>query len=174
MGVEGKRKEGHWVGERKNFNKYGKLIKDEFFDYGDYNGSIKIGTHRFYDSLGNIEQTIDYTQKNPVVEAFYPNGKTKEKYSLYEMNYYLKEGGTGFGSSSQNAKVGPFVSYYENGSKQAEGNFTSDIQYTSKMSQRDGLWKFYKEDGTIESEYRYREGVKIGKHRLYFDKEIMK
>jgi len=172
LGVEGKRKDGHWVGERKNFNKNGKLIKDEFFEYGDYNGSIKTGTHKFYDSMGNIIKTIDYAQKSPVVEVFYLNGKTKEKYSLYEMKYYLKEGGTGFGSGdSEDAKVGYYTSFYENGSKLAEGSYTSDIRYTPKISQRDGLWKFYKEDGTIESEYKFREGVKIGKHRLYFDKE---
>jgi len=171
LGVEGKRKDGHWVGERKNYNKNGKLTKDEFFEYGDGNGSLKVGLHTFYDSLGNKEQTIDYAQKNPVVEVFYSNGKTKEKYSLYEMEYHLNEGGTGFGSFQIIAKMGPYVSYYENGNLQSEGNYFSNITYTSQMNLRDGLWKFYKVDGLVDYENNYSQGKRFGKNRIFSDKD---
>lgn len=172
LGVEGKRKNGHWVGERKNYNKNGKLIKDEFFEYGDMDGSVKVGLHSFYDSLGNKEQTIDYSQKNPAVEFFYPNGKTKEKHSLYEMKYHLSEGGTGFGNSYTIAKMGPYISYYENGNVRSEGSYiTTSTLYTSQMSLKDGAWKFYKEDGTLDYENNYRQGVRIGKNRIFSDKD---
>ena len=67
----------------------------------------------------------------------------------------------------KNGKMyGPFISYYENGQIQSQGNYNyneSDI-----YSRKDGVWKYYYEDGKIESESIIKNGFEELK---FYDKE---
>ena len=67
----------------------------------------------------------------------------------------------------KNGKMyGPFISYYENGQIQSQGNYNyneSDI-----YSRKDGVQKYYYENGKIESESIIKNGVEELK---FYDKD---
>ncbi|HQQ12452.1 MAG TPA: hypothetical protein PK855_04780 [Bacteroidales bacterium] len=52
------------------------------------------------------------------------------------------------------------VQYYPSGKKQMEGRLVN--------GQRDGLWKYYYEDGTLWSEGAYKNGIRHGKSKLFY------
>jgi len=53
----------------------------------------------------------------------------------------------------------PIKHYYDNGNLSVEGNYSNGL--------RDGLWKFYNENGSIFSEYYYIKGAPIGFIKTY-------
>ena len=58
----------------------------------------------------------------------------------------------------KNGKMyGPFISYYENGQIQSQGNYNYDA--SDIYSRKDGIWKYYYENGKIESESIIKNGV---------------
>ena len=81
--------------------------------------------------------------------------------------YWYKTGQLMSSGLYKNGKMyGPFISYYENGQIQSQGNYNyneSDI-----YSRKDGVWKYYYEDGKIESESIIKNGFEELK---FYDKE---
>ena len=81
--------------------------------------------------------------------------------------YWYKTGQLMSSGLYKNGKMyGPFISYYENGQIQSQGNYNyneSDI-----YSRKDGVWKYYYEDGKIESESIIKNGFEELK---FYDKD---
>ena len=81
--------------------------------------------------------------------------------------YWYKTGQLMSSGLYKNGRMyGPFISYYENGQIQSQGNYNyneSDI-----YSRKDGVWKYYYEDGKIESESIIKNGFEELK---FYDKE---
>ena len=50
-------------------------------------------------------------------------------------------------------KEGTYESWYENGKKNAEGQFKNDL--------REGEWIFYKDDGSLMGNYKYKDGALV-------------
>lgn len=97
-----------------------------------------------YDTLGNL-----YAEQTQLGDAF---GETLTK--LYYKNGTLKE------KFTKNGAVGVFVgdykSYYKNGNIELEGHFYNKKYYSPI---RDGIWKWYKENGEFDGEDTYKVEV---------------
>ena len=81
--------------------------------------------------------------------------------------YWYKTGQLMSSGLYKNGKMyGPFISYYENGQIQSQGNYNYDA--SDIYSRKDGIWKYYHENGKIESESIIKNGVEELK---FYDKE---
>lgn len=145
-------------------------LEQEFFD-GKFNGRLlefyENGNKKFegvtqmshfvgikydYDSLGLVSQTDSLFDKclasecccDAVITRFYNNGNIKEKFTIK--------------SGLINGQV---FSYYENGSIESIRGFVDEKE--------DGKSVFWKEDGKIEYETTYRQGIRHGFRKEYHD-----
>ena len=112
---------------------------------------------------GNIQARVNYWENGQKLsEVQYFNEKRDGS-----CKYWYKTGQLMSSGLYKNGKMyGPFISYYENGQIQSQGNYNyneSDI-----YSRKDGVWKYYYEDGKIESESIIKNGFEELK---FYDKE---
>ena len=112
---------------------------------------------------GNIQGRVNYWENGQKLsEVQYFNEKRDGS-----CKYWYKTGQLMSSGLYKNGKMyGPFISYYENGEIQSQGNYNyneSDI-----YSRKDGVWKYYYEDGKIESESIIKNGFEELK---FYDKE---
>ena len=112
---------------------------------------------------GNIQARVNYWENGQKLsEVQYFNEKRDGS-----CKYWYKTGQLMSSGLYKNGKMyGPFISYYENGQIQSQGNYNyneSDI-----YSRKDGVWKYYYEDGKIESESIIKNGVEELK---FYDKD---
>ena len=112
---------------------------------------------------GNIQGRVNYWENGQKLsEVQYFNEKRDGS-----CKYWYKTGQLMSSGLYKNGKMyGPFISYYENGQIQSQGNYNyneSDI-----YSRKDGVWKYYYEDGKIESESIIKNGFEELK---FYDKE---
>ena len=112
---------------------------------------------------GNIQGRVNYWENGQKLsEVQYFNEKRDGS-----CKYWYKTGQLMSSGLYKNGKMyGPFISYYENGQIQSQGNYNyneSDI-----YSRKDGIWKYYYEDGKIESESIIKNGFEELK---FYDKE---
>lgn len=90
----------------------------------------------FYDTLGNVNDTIDFfTEKEH--KQYFANGKLKQQYEL--VNGY---------------RHGKFRSYYANGKLNAEGEYL--------MGDQVGKWVWFDDKGQITQEGTYEDGQQHG------------
>jgi len=66
--------------------------------------------------------------------------------------------------SSCRIKDGPIETFYKNGNKKVEGYILNNKQ--------NGLWKYYNENGIITDEINYKNGIKFGVCRHYFEGKL--
>ena len=112
---------------------------------------------------GNIQGRVNYWENGQKLsEVQYFNEKRDGS-----CKYWYKTGQLMSSGLYKNGRMyGPFISYYENGQIQSQGNYNyneSDI-----YSRKDGVWKYYYEDGKIESESIIKNGFEELK---FYDKE---
>ena len=112
---------------------------------------------------GNIQGRVNYWENGQKLsEVQYFNEKRDGS-----CKYWYKTGQLMSSGLYKNGKMyGPFISYYENGQIQSQGNYNyneSDI-----YSRKDGIWKYYYENGKILSESIIKNGVEELK---FYDKE---
>ena len=112
---------------------------------------------------GNIQARVNYWENGQKLsEVQYFNEKRDGS-----CKYWYKTGQLMSSGLYKNGRMyGPFISYYENGQIQSQGNYNyneSDI-----YSRKDGVWKYYYEDGKIESESIIKNGFEELK---FYDKE---
>ena len=112
---------------------------------------------------GNNQEIVNYWENGQKLsEVQYFNEKRDGS-----CKYWYKTGQLMSSGLYKNGKMyGPFISYYENGQIQSQGNYNyneSDI-----YSRKDGVWKYYYEDGKIESESIIKNGFEELK---FYDKE---
>ncbi len=132
-------KEGIWITYHANGN-----ISSQC----DYTQGRKNGMWKFYNEEGIVEETGTYTNdaKTGLWITHFDGGKTLESTGLYD---------------SAGRKTGPWVYYYSNGNKKAEGEIIEGM--------RTGHWNFYHEEGYLESEGTiWNDSLYHGETKTYY------
>lgn len=79
------------------------------------------------------------------------------------LNYYFKDGYTkGIGKKENNVIVGPWDLFNDKGRLTAKGTFNAN-------GKRNGVWKFYNEQGKIRESAEYLDGELNGQNIIYYD-----
>ena len=134
-----------------------------------YNGKSTIDTPDhlrkcFFDDEGNVDKT-------KISESFYLDGKKRDvcfvskidaydeiiapgEYTSYYPNGQIKEKGIikqdcSVAPDWDTDMIGHWISYYENGNLQEEGDYIDNKGGDPRIGTH---WKYYKEDGTLDSE----------------------
>ena len=112
---------------------------------------------------GNNQERVNYWENGQKLsEVQYFNEKRDGS-----CKYWYKTGQLMSSGLYKNGKMyGPFISYYKNGQIQSQGNYIYDA--SDIYSRKDGIWKYYYENGKIESESIIKNGVEELK---FYDKE---
>lgn len=103
---------------------------------------------------GNNQERVNYWENGQKLsEVKYFNEKRDGS-----CKYWYKTGQLMSSGFYKNGKMyGPFISYYENGQIESHGAF-----YHTKSglySRKDGIWKYYHENGQLERESIIQDGV---------------
>ena len=113
--------------------------------------------------FGQNETKLEYYDNGNVLsQIHYLDGKRDGSFRHWYKNGQLMNEGF-----YKNGKmIGTFISYYENGQIQNHGNY----KYTESgvYSRKDGVWKYYHDNGKIQSESIIKDGVEELK---FYDKE---
>ena len=104
--------------------------------------------------FGQSEEKNEYWDNGQVLsQIHYLDGKRDGSCRHWYKNGQLMNEGF-----YKNGKmIGPFMSYYENGQIQNHGHY----KYTESgvYSRKDGVWKYYYDNGQLESESIIKDGV---------------
>ena len=160
------------------------VVKYEEYNYS--NGEIKYLKALYDENKKVVLQNITIDGINTA--EIYSNGKLYARYSLLANNpkefNYLNYIGTCSESKLENNKClnGNYELYYSSGKIKETGKY-KPATYTYKNQERedsyqDGVIKSYYENGSIQSEVNYTEGVKNGSAKFYkengqLEKEIV-
>lgn len=132
------------------------------------NGFLYFTGHYRYDEGVNLIKTDSF-------HYYYQSGQLRDR-GLYKDGqrtgtwYHYSEGGTLRYTQNYHSLIR--VYYYTNGRKRAEGPMLGEdlekgYYEFSDLSEHDGQWKFYTEDGTCECEGKVRGNLKHGKWTYY-------
>lgn len=154
----GKRK-GSW----KNFYPDGRVQST-----GNYYNNVRNGTWKFYYPDGKTEQIGNYRngREQGVWKWFYPDGSLHR-----EENYF------------NGKRDGDYIEYDKEGNIIAKGAYlegekdgpwevkVGDHRETGRylLGLREGVWKYYYENGKIQFEGNYTRGMADGKHKYYYE-----
>jgi antitoxin component YwqK of YwqJK toxin-antitoxin module len=95
-------------------------------------------TQKNFDEIGNLISELVFKGDNYIRKDYYQySNKIKLEYST---SYWC-----------DTCKKGKYVSYYENGNKQVEGQFDDSLENIKV-----GIWKSYKETGEIKTQESYK------------------
>lgn len=139
------------IKETYKFNK-GKLVYSKFKsedndNFIEWNGPALVtgSVKKIYTSYGHLEQTEEVLEGFKFkVTVFFYDGKVKKKYTTGLLDWMYEE----------------YIEYYENGKIKLYGKFEENW--------RIGDWKWYKEDGSIDTIEKYRIN-----RQYYPDNKIM-
>jgi antitoxin component YwqK of YwqJK toxin-antitoxin module len=183
---EGKQKDGDLIGERITYFKTGEIsYKENFLD------GVKDGEYVSYYFNGQLEAKGTYKEGNKVgkweyfyrngnkrsVESFDERGKengleinyTKQGWKLSEYTYnkgmidsykFFNQEGDILSQDERKAGELKYIAFYQNGLKSSEGNFNKEG--------KDGEWKFYNYNGSLDRIEKYKDGIRIGDYEKYF------
>ena len=143
------------------WNEAGKLTLEhqyEYRDYGHYQSSIRIGTWRDWDDNGNLiklrqfennelhgSQLEFYENGQIKVEEFYKTGERDSTLTKYHSNGQIFKQIRFI--QGEFIKENPNYEYHPNGGISGKGNL--------EQERKEGLWKYYFENGARESEGNY-------------------
>lgn len=135
---------------------------------GWYCNSLKDSTwsyYSYYDHSLTARETYTLGKKNGIATHYYSNGHISERISWvndirngtweqYFDNDVLKLSGHYIHGKLE----GGFLVNYDTGERYLTGNYTND--------QRHGKWTFYRQDGTIDMELEYVNGITRDEEKL--------
>lgn len=99
------------------------------------------------------EKWVEIVTNNTIMK----NGKKEN------LKYYFEDGYTkGIGGKEKNFIVGPWKLFKDNGRLTAQGSFNAN-------GKRNGIWKFYNEQGKIGESAEYVDGELNGENRVFYD-----
>ena len=169
--IDGNKKEGQWFGEVKVYYENGKLKAKELYGDRDFEGYSFIGKSEYYDENGNLEKTKEYfpiaNKEQRIKITNYKNTiKTREYNALLPERKDLPDEDTPW--------YGDFIIYNDsNGKIMVSGSYAKPKKDGWKWKElKNSIWKWYKEDGTIDVERVYFEGKPVGQWKLYYDKDF--
>ena len=124
---------------------------------GSYRDSIPVGIHRYYNSAGEVINSILYDEKgNKLSEGIITEGGSKEG---NWKDFYRTGEVRAVGTYRNNQRSGNWIFYYENGKKEQEGNYLRGLP--------DGLWTWYYNNGNVRKEESYFNGREDGESIEY-------
>ena len=94
-----------------------------------------------------LAQFTNVLDKNTATSLFKLLNKYRPETSQEKKARLVKEAET---IAKDGKKDGDYESWYENGNKNAKGQYVNDL--------REGDWVFYKEDGSLMGNYKYKKG----------------
>jgi len=170
LALEGVKKDGKWFGEYKSYNVDGKPNSFITYTLGDYKGEIRQGYTKEYDSTGLLLYEYNWTplvsennklfQKAHVI-IYFPNNKIRQE---YDVKRYETDNNS---PRSYNDKYflidGTMKTFHSNGNLLSEAIWRED-----KITDQ---YKEYDETGKLIFTQLYRNGQKIGKTLMYFNKD---
>jgi len=136
---EGISENGFYNGPFKTYYRNGILESDEIYDAGNLNGDNK-----YYDRDGKLHSVFEY-----------------RKGEVLAYKYYDKDGSIIKEARKKGGEF-QFTGYTAQGIKFSEGLY--DIK-----GGKEGLWKFYSNNGVLTSEGEYSDNKSIGEHKGYYD-----
>ncbi len=158
------------IGYMRYWNENGVLTLEhqyEYKDYGHFQSSVRVGEWKNWDEEGNIvkinhfqdnelhgQQLAFYTNGKNKVEAFYTNGERDSTLTEYHSNGQIfrqvryRRG--------EFVEDNPSYEYNLNGQISGKGNI--------EQGRKEGLWKYFYENGAIESEGNYSTYVYAHEH----------
>jgi len=142
-------------GESKYWDSTGSLWKIYKYNLGNL-------VYRKWKVLGGWFEDIGTFMTNGYIKRNYDEIDILESESIYRDGKYYKKDYHKYSKKIQyqyctqffcdTCLIGKFSSFYENGNKKAEG------QYSNTLSDvKVGIWKFYKENGLLEGQETYKE-----------------
>jgi len=214
---------------KSTFDEQGRLIFT-----GGYKENIPVGIHRFYDTVGNVENAHLYNELGQKISEgiiddqgikrgswidFYPAGEIRAK-GTYMNNqrsgswtFYFRSGGVEQKGRFQrdryqglwtwyypNGNVwreesyfngredGMFTEYEKNGSILTKGDFINgeregewiyqvgdhEERGTYQIGLREGIWKYYYNNGKLKYEGNYSQGNPDRRHKYYYPSGALK
>ncbi len=135
-----------------------KEIKKEFYangvvkSVGAFKDNVKVGTHVYYDSVGNIENAVIYSPHGIVTAE----GMTDSKgFKQDKWNYLYPDGKIkSSGEYKNNKRVGDWVFLYPNGIKEQFGKY--------KNGKVTGVWTWYYSNSKIRRKGKFVKGLEEG------------
>jgi antitoxin component YwqK of YwqJK toxin-antitoxin module len=119
-----------------------------------------------YDTLGNAMKPIVFQNGEGVYKLYYPDGKVYYELTLkkglwegLQKKYYPDGGIMSEVEYKNDQKEGKAKYYYLNGKLSSEGTFLND--------QKNAVWKSYDEEGGVDMEEIYVDGLLHGKAKYY-------
>ncbi len=164
---ENNRKEGRWIYYHLNGNKaaegrYTRGVTDGKWTYYHKNGKVKAegaeqdgvreGYWKLYHSSGTPKGEAVFKKGSGEYREFYPDGELKVVGTLengknqHRWNYYYSDGALE-GTAEFTDGKGEYTGFYRNGSVKMKGTIENN-------DQRTGIWKLYKQDGTLAGYYK--------------------
>lgn len=156
---------GDEIGEWTNFHENGKLNYKLEYKLTPSGNTAGFGEYKEYFDDGSIKGEIEYGELNSEGTEF-----IRLKAISYskdgEVIYYSAPGEDGFGKNSDGSYLAKWtykdnvmtsVTYYENGNEKKISKFSKNEndEYVVKT----GIWKYYNEDGTLQKQEVYENGV---------------
>lgn len=147
----------------KEFDVRGQLIKNLRYFHGELreeniSDDSKIRIDKRTDEEGNTTYFASFRDSIPVGEHFQFNSDG----NVYKSTIYDDFGRKtkmGF-KDEKRRKTGHWINYYEDGSKESEGNY--------KNGRKEGKWIYYFADGSLEQEGFFKNGKLDGKWLWYY------
>jgi antitoxin component YwqK of YwqJK toxin-antitoxin module len=166
----------------KEKNDAGKLNKRKKEEFDRYDSLVQTKNQSIR-KLNNVKTELNSLELkiNKEASKFDYNPKKSIEFNLINS---IKEGeaivydssGNKFGEGSYlNGKQnGKWVYYFSNGKKLAEGSFINGDESEKGESGvpkngRDGIWNFYHENGKINEDANYKDGLLNGSRKSYFE-----
>ncbi|MCC6252789.1 MAG: hypothetical protein IT238_10040 [Bacteroidia bacterium] len=116
-------KDGKWT----MWYEDGKVFSEQYYKNGAF-----VGIWKTYNTDGSVSNVIDFEKGK--ASYFHPNGKLQSEGKI----------------TKEMAQVGHWVLYYDNGMKNAEGNYIN--------GKKDGAWVWYNMKGEKTDEQVYKDG----------------
>ncbi|HKC68863.1 MAG TPA: tetratricopeptide repeat protein [Bacteroidia bacterium] len=159
---EGVYKDDKIVGEFKSYNNNGTLQKQGVYS----EKGLTIGSWKEYNKTGKVLKDYQYSEKGKLISYKDYTGTGKLENELIYKNEELVESksydetGKIIHDQKKNGKNFAGAFFYINGNKLSEGNYVKD--------EKEGEWKYYKEDGWLSEISMYKNGKPDGKSTTYF------
>ncbi len=132
---------------KSTYDEQGRLIFT-----GGYKEEVPVGIHRFYDTIGNVENAYLYNELGQKISEgiIDEQGRRKGKWS----DLYLTGETRAKGTYQNNQRSGTWIFYFRTGGIEQKGRF--------ERGRYQGLWNWYYPNGNIWREESYFNGREDG------------
>lgn len=132
---------------KSTYDEQGRLIFT-----GGYKEEVPVGIHRFYDTIGNVENAYLYNELGQKISEGIIDEQGRRKGAWIDL--YLTGETRAKGSYQNNQRSGTWIFYFRTGGIEQKGRF--------ERGRYQGLWSWYYPNGNIWREESYFNGREDG------------